>query len=177
MNIYDITIDRRLIEEALEFLDGEITDEIAEALAINQDNLEDKIQGYIHVISDYEMKLEYIKKEMDRLKKLKDTSENRLERLKNYLLYAVQQFGTVTNPSSEAKTKSLKITNDKLIVSLYEKISKKVHIVDESLLDEKYIRTVETKSPDKEMIKKAIENKEINESVARMQESKHLQIK
>ena len=73
--------------------EGEITEEIQEQLAINQDDFEDKVEAYFVIISEYESYIERRKKEIERLQKLSEKDTLKVEYLRERLKDALHLFG------------------------------------------------------------------------------------
>lgn len=92
-NIYQIQQDLLAIFDALEENGGELTPELEEQLAITQDTFKEKVESYAKLIHHYQDDLEAIKRETDRLKKLKESKENTIERLSKRIIDAIENFG------------------------------------------------------------------------------------
>lgn len=92
-SLFEITSDLRLILNELEENGGELTEELASALDITQDNFRNKIEDYCQVITMYNSEVECCKQEKDRVNTIQKTKKNIIERLKLKLLDAVKEFG------------------------------------------------------------------------------------
>lgn len=95
MNIFNISRELEDIFYQIEENGGEITPELEEKLAITEDRLHDKLDGYRRVHSKLMSDAKTCKEEETRIAKLRKTKENQAERLKNTMLAAVQQFGAL----------------------------------------------------------------------------------
>ena len=95
MNIFNISRELEDIFYQIEENGGEITPELEEKLAITEDKLYDKLDGYRRVHSKLLSDAKTCKEEETRIAKLRKTKENQAERLKNTMLTAVQQFGAL----------------------------------------------------------------------------------
>lgn len=114
MNIFNISRELEDIFLQLEENGGEITPELEEKLAITEDKLYDKLDGYRRVHSKLLSDAKTCKEEETRIAKLRKTKENQAERLKDTMLTAVQQFGalgksgnrTINLPDAKLYTKA-----------------------------------------------------------------------
>lgn len=95
MNIFNISRELEDIFYQIEENGGEITPELEEKLAITEDRLHDKLDGYRRVHSKLMSDAKTCKEEETRIAKLRKTKENQAERLKDTMLAAVQQFGAL----------------------------------------------------------------------------------
>lgn len=95
MNIFNISRELEDIFYQIEENGGEITPELEEKLAISEENLRDKLDGYRRVHSKLISDAKTCKEEETRIAKLRKTKENQAERLKDTMLTAVQQFGAL----------------------------------------------------------------------------------
>lgn len=92
-SLYEITEELRLICSELEENGGELTDELAELLTINQNNLKEKLSNYRKAILHYNTIVECSKNEKKRLNDRQKVKENIINRLKSNILFAVKEFG------------------------------------------------------------------------------------
>lgn len=114
MNIFNISRELEDIFYQIEENGGEITPELEEKLAITEDKLYDKLDGYRKVYSKLLSDAKTCKEEETRIAKLRKTKENQAERLKDTMLTAVQQFGalgksgnrTINLPDAKLYTKA-----------------------------------------------------------------------
>jgi hypothetical protein len=124
--------------------EGEITDELSEALQITQDQLQNKAVNYSFVIKQIDSDIEQIEAEVKRLNQLKKVQQNVIDRLKSTLTQAMQIFEV-----DEIKTPLIKINFRK---------SESVEVDDVNALpnDFKTIKVVET--ADKVKIKEVLKS-------------------
>lgn len=97
-NIFDIKQDFINIFNELEDNGGELTPELEEKLQVTQETFKDKIKSYSNVIKMLETDIKSIKEEKNRLNDLQKSKENTIERLKNIVVSAIEEFGD-TNKS------------------------------------------------------------------------------
>ena len=97
-NIFDIKQDFIDIFNELEDNGGELTPELEEKLQVTQETFKDKIKSYSNVIKMLETDIKSIKEEKNRLNDLQKSKENTIERLKNIVVSAIEEFGD-TNKS------------------------------------------------------------------------------
>lgn len=92
-SLFNITLERRQIMEALEASDGEATPELAEALAVNREDFEAKAESYAIIMRKLETEQDAIDSEISRLTALKKSKVNQYARLEENLLTAVLLYG------------------------------------------------------------------------------------
>lgn len=92
-NIYQLQQDLLAIFDELEENGGELTPELEEQLAITEESFKSKVEDYTKVIHHYQDDLAAIKAETERLKRLKESKEKIIDRLKNVILEAIDKFG------------------------------------------------------------------------------------
>lgn len=92
-SLYHIQQDLEAILYEIEENDGEITDELAEQLAITEDELKTKLESYVHTINTYNAFVDECKAEKTRINNLQNVRKNRVERLKKAVLDAVLLYG------------------------------------------------------------------------------------
>ena len=93
MNIYEIKQELLAIFEELEYNGGELTPELEEQLSITQEQFKDKVKDYTAVIKSLNADLDEILNEQERLKKLYDRKEKTINKLKEIIVSAVEEFG------------------------------------------------------------------------------------
>lgn len=91
-NIFQIESEYLQIIDAIEANDGEITPELEELLTINEENRDRKMEAYINVIRQKQADIELAKDEIDRLRKLSESNDKAINRLKQVLLKALETF-------------------------------------------------------------------------------------
>jgi len=92
-NIFEIRNDYLMLIDEIEANEGELTPELEEALAINEEERDIKMEAYIHVIKQKESDNKLIDDEIDRLRKVKEVNSNSIKRLKNTIISAMEEFG------------------------------------------------------------------------------------
>ena len=92
-NIFEIENKLQAVFNELEENGGELTEELAQELEITQENLKNKIDSYCQVITLYKSEDTCCKEEKQRINNIQKTKKNVIEKLKNILLNAVEQFG------------------------------------------------------------------------------------
>ena len=92
-SLYQISGKLLSIFGEIESADGEVTEEQLENLQITKDELDTKFDSYVKAIRCWELDINACKEEEKRIKANRNTKENRIERLKKYMLDAVMQFG------------------------------------------------------------------------------------
>lgn len=92
-SIYNISEDIISIFNEIEDNEGEITKEQEEALKIKEDELKDKLENYNKLINSWKNNIDFAKSEIKRLQTLNKVRNNNIDRLKNIMKFAVEQFG------------------------------------------------------------------------------------
>ena len=140
--LYQINNDYYDIISQIELAEGELTPELESALEINKNELEIKSIAYVEVIKQRESFNTRIDEEIKRLQAIKKQNDNLVLRLKNNLLNAVNLFGNF-------EAGFLKFSTRK---------SKQVEVnCDPNDLPKEFKVVKVTETPDKNAIKKAIE--------------------
>lgn len=98
MNIYQIKQEFINIFDELEENGGELTDDLAEKLAITKEEFKNKAKAYANAIKLFEQDIEAIKLEQKRLKDFAAKKQKIIDRLTNILISAIEEFGD-TKPS------------------------------------------------------------------------------
>jgi hypothetical protein len=93
-NVFTIINEYEELINQIEELGGEITPELAEKLAITEQDLTKKIRAYYYVIKTKESEIQLAKDEQERLGDVRKTKENVIKRLKKMVDLAVEVFGT-----------------------------------------------------------------------------------
>ena len=167
-SLYDISNELREVYyklengEGLDLETGEISEDVANALVMSQQNLQTKAIDIGYVIKSFDDQIDLYEREIKRLTEIKNQMKKRKEWLKSNLTNAMEEFGIF-----EIKGKTLKLSFRK---------SESVEIDDIDLLDERFKTTKVEINPDKTAIKDAIKK---GEQVlgARLVENKNLQIR
>lgn len=144
-SLYQIQQDYLQLAAILEDNGGEITPEIEDQLAINQEQLQTKGVNYALVIRQLSGEEAVIKAEIDRLTKLMKSKASAAERLKNTIKSAMELYGIQS------------IKGDLINISLKNN-PVAVQIDDEGGVPPEYLVVKETRSPDKKALKAAIES-------------------
>ena len=142
MNIFEIANEYQNIIALIEQNNGDLSDDLHEAYINTREELNNKAKAYIYVIRNKENYITNIDAEIERLRDMKKQTEKEIDRIKNYLSLAVDQFGNF-------ETGLHKISN---------RLSKSVEVTDLNELPKEYIKEKIELAPDKNAIKKAIES-------------------
>lgn len=142
-SLYDINEEQRKLIYEIEYMEGELTEEMQEKLALNESNLKQKSIAYLEVISTKESFNSMIDAEIKRLQQMKKVNTNVVERLKDNLLNAVRTFGEFTVGLTKFSTrKSTSVEVDDFAINMLPKEFKTVKI---------------TETADKRALKKALD--------------------
>jgi CRISPR/Cas system type I-B associated protein Csh2 (Cas7 group RAMP superfamily) len=143
-SLYNLESEYLRIAEAL--TEGEVTEELEQALQINQSELQAKGLAYGHMIKSLEYDVDIIDVEIARLEAIRNSRKNALDRLKTNLKGAMELYGIV-----ELKSPTMKVSFRK---------SESVVVNDLSQLEERFVKTQVSKTADKVAIKQAIKDGE-----------------
>ena len=165
-SLYLITRDcQELYDKLIDSLDsetGEIDGEIANALAVKQEEFENKALNVAGVVRMFENKSDEIDREIERLTAIKDKIDNTVGRLKTSLSTACQTLGFEKIEGIHAKISFRK--SEKTVIDNLEEIPQEYKV-------EKVTYTA-----DKTKIKEALKSG-LNVSGAHLEENKSIQIK
>lgn len=140
--LYQINNDYYDLISQIELAEGELTPELESALEINKNELEVKSIAYVEYIKTKESFNDRITEEIKRLQAIKKQNETLIDRLKTNLVSAVNLYGTFKSGFLTFSTRK----------------SKQVEVNCEPNDLPKEFKVVKvTETPDKNAIKKAIE--------------------
>jgi hypothetical protein len=148
-SLFNITAEQKLLMLEIESLEGELTPEIEERLAITESQLQQKSIAYLEVIRQKEAYNGLIDAEIKRLQDLKKQTNNVIERLEETLLNAVKAFGVYTVGTQKFGTRK----------------SSQIIVEDVNSLPEKFKVIKVTEQADKMALKEALKNGEKIEGV------------
>jgi hypothetical protein len=164
MNIFNLTEEYLKLMRDIEDAEGELTPELAEALEINQKNVESKLKAYRYMILMLKGHLTVIEDEVNRLRNLAKSKESTIDRLRDTMLQAVLLFGE----DGKSGNKKLDFIDFKLWTT--NRQSAKVENPDEfnnpdyvlykigDKLDTRYLNQILEICPDITKIEKVIDN-------------------
>lgn len=128
LSLYALTDEYNLICDALEENGGEITPEIEEMLAINEQNFLAKVEAYCEIIAKYLQMAENAKARKSQLDSVQKVAENTARRMKERLAQAMQDFNLNKveigfHKLSLRSSKAVEITDEAKIPNTYIKVS------------------------------------------------------
>lgn len=142
-SLFNITEEQRQLVAEIEAMDGELTIEMEEKLALNESNLRHKAVAYNEVITTKKAQTDMIKAEIKRLQSWAKRNDNIVNRLEENLLNAVKTFGEFeVGLTKFGVRKSTSTEVDADMVNALPKEYKTVKV---------------TEAPDKKAIKEALE--------------------
>lgn len=143
-SLYHIKQEYLNLDEELWAAGGELSPELEEKLAINEDELKDKCDAYAYIIDEYESQNDRIDAEIARLKDRKQQNDNHVQRLRDRLRDAVVTFGKVETDTHKFSTRK----------------STSVRVDDGAELPDEFLtfKPAPAPSPNKKAIKDAIMN-------------------
>jgi hypothetical protein len=162
LTIYQIEQSYNQLAEELIDNGGELTPELSEALAITEEQLQNKSVAYSFVIKQIDSEVNIIDAEIKRLQAMKKTRENASERLKANIKHAMELFNI-----DEIKTPLVKINFSK---------SEAVEVDDVNQLPAPYKVVKVTEQADKVAIKSALKDG-VDIAGCRIVANRNLQIK
>ena len=102
-SLYEISNELLSIFNEIENNDGEVNEEQLAALEITQEQLNEKLTSYKKAIRVWEADINACKEEEKRIKNARSVKENRINKLKDRMLFAVQQFGCTGKLNAKGK--------------------------------------------------------------------------
>lgn len=123
MNIFEIEVELRSIFNEIEDNCGEITPELEERLKIGETDFRQKVESYTNLIKTLSYECDAIKQEQKRLKDLYDKKDKQINKLKDVLITAIDEFGETnkrgvkyysygTGEVAITKTKAVDVNSD-----------------------------------------------------------------
>ncbi len=105
-SVFNLVEQYNLLMQEIEELGGEVTPEVAEQLAIKEEELATKVRAYYYVIKTAEGQIQLAKDEQERLMNVRKSKEGLIKRLKKTVDLAVETFGTI-KPKAVGKSLDL----------------------------------------------------------------------
>jgi hypothetical protein len=135
--LWQLTQDELSFISLMEENGGELTDEIAEELAIRRDNFQHKAEAYAKFILKLESESDQAAAEIKRIQALKKAKENTVARLKETLLAAlmvfteedakgIRRYETPLAKLSTRKSQAVEVLDEQLIPADFWVIKKEV---------------------------------------------------
>lgn len=166
-NIFDILEESKSLIEELWEGEGELTEDLEERLAINRNDVEEKVENYYYIISEFKAKEDFLKQQIDRLNVKKKGYAKIQERLAETIDKAMSIYAPI-DPKSKAsgfKTRKLElptVTASAVSYPVLSEDSLKLVESPETQLPSKYINYTlvgsTVKEEDKLKIEKALES-------------------
>lgn len=130
-SLYNISNELLSIFNEIESNDGEVTEEQLELLDITKDKLDEKLISYKKAIRCWEADVDACKQEEKRIKAARQVKENRISKLKDRMLYAVQQFGFDGKPNKSGKSNKLyELSDGRIFTKSTESVELNEHRLD-----------------------------------------------
>ena len=157
--LFDIKNEYLDIINQVEEMEGEITPELSEQLAINEEQLQTKSISYVAVIRQREALNELVSNEIKRLQAIKKRNDMLIYNLENRLLDAVKTFGNFESGLTKFGTRK----------------SESIEVEDVNLLPTEFKTIKVTETADKTALKKAIKEGQVIKGV-KLKENMNLKI-
>jgi len=132
MNIFQLQEEYLYLMQDIEQAEGEITEELAERLAINKEDFSAKMDAYANIIAQFNGEVAIIDTEMERLKGLKTSKENAVTRMKTAMNDALKLFGDIGKTNNQTFKTPLH--------SYWNVYHKPLVVLDETSVPEEYVR-------------------------------------
>lgn len=101
-SMFEILEEYKPIQQELEELDGEFTDDLLERLNINRNEAVDKIEGYFFIIEKFKSEAEFLETQEKRLNQKRTSYQNKIKYLKTIVTKAVDAYGEINIKSKAA---------------------------------------------------------------------------
>lgn len=124
-SLFNISAEARELASAL--IEGELSEELETALVINQNELQEKAINYGFAIKSIEADIDTIDAEIERLKALKTSRTNAIDRMKSTVLEAMNIYGIekVASPTLNLAVRlnpeSVEVVNEYQVPDIYRK--------------------------------------------------------
>ena len=109
-SLYEINDRLVNIFNEIESNEGEVNDELYDALIITKEELDNKLDSYVKAIKSWSADADAIKTEKSKLNARQNVYKNRVERLKKAICVAVNNFGTVGKTNKYIELVNYKIS-------------------------------------------------------------------
>ena len=109
-SLYEINDRLVNIFNEIESNEGEVNDELYDALVITKEELDNKLDSYVKAIKSWSADADAIKTEKSKLNARQNVYKNRVERLKKAICIAVNNFGTVGKTNKYIELVNYKIS-------------------------------------------------------------------
>lgn len=162
MNIFKIEQQYAAIINQVIEAEGELTEDLLQAIEINESDLKEKAVNYGFAIRMFEFDNTIIDEEIKRLQELKKRNNKNAEWLERTISNAMQLFGI-----EKVESATLKLSFRK---------SESTEIINEAQIPDKFMTIKTTKTPNKTAIKAAIQSGEVVEGAV-LSTNFNLQIK
>lgn len=143
-SLFLIQTDLKSLIETIEEAGGEVTPEQIEQLSINRTELQTKSLNYVHYIKKLENDIELAKVYEEQVSQFKKRKQKLIDRLKESLLTAVENFGDI-------ETEIFKVTTRK---------SESVEVIDNEQIPMHFYNSKMVQTLDKVKVKEALKKGE-----------------
>ena len=136
MNIFKISEELQSIFDTLEENGGELTKELEDKLAITKEDFRNKVESYANVIKSFDYDVKACDEEIKRLQAYKKSKQATSSRLKNIVIWAIEQFGDTSKTGSkfiDLGTSKLSVRNSEVVKVNEERYEDEVSSMDELL--------------------------------------------
>lgn len=99
--LFSIQADLEVIFDQLEENGGELTPELEEALKVSQENLSNKLNGYVEAVKRTKAEINICKEEKKRIGDVQKRNERRFEAMNAAIKNAVLRFGSLNNSGNK----------------------------------------------------------------------------
>ncbi len=147
MNIFKIQQQYAAIINQVIEAEGELSEELIQAIEINETDLKEKAVNYGYAIRMFEFDNTIVDEEIKRLQEIKKRNNKKAEWLERTISNAMQQFGI-----EKVESPTLKLSFRK---------SESTEVINEAQIDDKFMTIKTTKTPNKTAIKEAIKSGEV----------------
>jgi len=147
MNIFKIQQQYAAIINQVIEAEGELSEELIQAIEINETDLKEKAVNYGYAIRMFEYDNSIVDEEIKRLQEIKKRNNKKAEWLERTISNAMQQFGI-----EKVESPTLKLSFRK---------SESTEVINEAQIDDKFMTIKTTKTPNKTAIKEAIKSGEV----------------
>lgn len=128
-NIFELGTTLQKVFEEIEENGGELTPELEAELDITSQNFKDKIEAYCQVLTMYNSDIECCKNEKDRINSIQKTKKNNVERIKQKLLEAVEEFGEIGKKGNKVIETPIRKLFTKELTSIEENETRRNNLV------------------------------------------------
>ena len=152
MRLFDIAVEARELKDLMiafaEQHEGEIPDELEEALTINQEEMEEKLRNCFYIIEEWKVEMEALKIQIKKWQNRQKKISSSIDRMNEYIVNCLQLYGEENKNGNRfwqdpeklfkvtaTRRKSVALLNEEAIPDKFKEIVETVKISKKAIAD------------------------------------------